>query len=503
MAGERFIARQKPTGVPAAAGLTESARSIPDFIIYEALVVDVLLDESRPEYASDGYNIGAIKIRILPVHHGISDELLPWADPRDGEVKQFPLVGELVTVEKIRGNFFYTRKVPIARRVQENAMIGLNEALINVNQTFRATLDKTLQKHKFGKYFKPDSRIRPLKHFEGDTIIEGRMGHSIRFGSSISEASRNKLAPNIILRAGQAKNAEIDYVTSDQVFGLTLEDPVKDITSIWMTTDQTVSYTPTMIGAGSFHRELRAPLSFDGAQILAVSDRVILNSKKNETLIYSNKSIYLNSFKDTVVDTDSNIILTANLDIRQYSSRNIELKADDDIFLNAASDIIMSATEKTSIIASKIFIGSAQRDAEPLVGGTSLSIWLARLILTLMGTPPAVPPQVQSARPVFPTLPPVPGTATISHTFFGGFPTVLNPQIVAGLVKLYTELLPVNLGQSIVKLPWSGGPFTSRDNFVSMVNDRPVNPKNDFKKGDPMKVDNSDFKITNTSFRVV
>ena len=33
-----------------------------------------------------------------------------------------------------------------------------------------------------GKYFKVNNKIRPLKHFEGDTIIQSRHGSSIRFG---------------------------------------------------------------------------------------------------------------------------------------------------------------------------------------------------------------------------------------------------------------------------------------------------------------------------------
>lgn len=509
MAGERIVYRGKPSGLVALQGNTESARNIPDFTIYEALVVDVVLDESRREYAQDGYNMGTIKIRIFSVHHGLSDDVLPWADPRDGELKQFPLIGELVTVEKIRGNFFYTRRVPIARRVQENTMIGLNEVLTDAGQTTALSVERTLQKHKFGRYFKPDSRVRPLKHFEGDTVIEGRMGHSIRFGSSISEAARNKLAPNIIIRAGQAKNAELDYVTTDAVFGVTLEDLNNDASSIWLTSDQTVDYRPTMLGAGSYHRELaNPPQSFDGAQILAVSDRIVLNSKKNQTLIYSNSSIYLNSFKDTAIDTDSNIILTANLDIRQYSSRNIEIKADEDILLNASSDVFISATEKTSLLGKKIYIGSTQSEVEPMVGGTSLSIFLSRLILALMGTgipPLQTPYHLQGSPAPIPTLPPVaiPGIAATTHVITPVGPGVLNPVIIAGLIQLYTELSLPNAGQSTTKLPFSGGPFNSADVFVRLANETPVNPKNDFTKGDPIKSENSEWNVSKQYYRVV
>ena len=35
-----------------------------------------------------------------------------------------------------------------------------------------------------GKYFNEDSLIKPLLPFEGDYIVEGRFGNSIRFGAT-------------------------------------------------------------------------------------------------------------------------------------------------------------------------------------------------------------------------------------------------------------------------------------------------------------------------------
>ena len=262
--GDRYIYRGKPDGLLATSGNTESVRAIPNQF-YEAVVVDVILDHHHPQYAKkDGYNVGAIKIRIFSVHNSRHDDLLDWADPIESSILEMPLIGELVVVHKILGNFYYTRKVFLAHRMQENGMLQLNNALNNRGNRLKSKIAVTKQeitadKHKFGEYFKPDSRVRPLKHFEGDLLIQGRMGQSIRFGSSQMELASPGMAPNIILRTGQGKDIEKTDATKDSIFGLILEDVNKDASSIWMTADQNVPFEPITINAGSFNRSIQAP----------------------------------------------------------------------------------------------------------------------------------------------------------------------------------------------------------------------------------------------------
>jgi len=506
--GERIVYRGGLSEYISVMSGTPAAHTVQD-PIYQALVVDVIVDHMHPEYSpTDGYNVGSAKLRLLSVDHSVSSELLNWAYPLDFELQQLPLLGELVIAHKIFGNFFYSRRVPVAHRVQENGMLKLNEAMENrrtntLGSKIINNKDFTIQSHKFGEYFKPDSRVRPIKHFEGDTIFQGRMGHSIRFGASQMEPGSKKLAPNIIIRTGQAKDAEKEYVTRDSVFGLTIEDINKDASSIWMTSDQIVNYLPNVDEIGSFNRSIVRPTQkFDKAQIIVNSDRVVLNSKREHILLYSSDEIYLNSFKNTGIDTDASIILTANIDIIKRASRNINNIADEDFTVDAGENVFLLAMQKTSLLANKIFIGSAQSDSEPLVGGTSLSIFLARLILTLIGNPPAIPPQITSPRPIFPPLPPVSGIATSNHVITMTGPGVLSPAILAGLVKLYTELLPPNQGQGIVKLPWSGAPFNSKDNFVKLVNEKPTMEKNNFTTGKPRIVPNSEWELSGPYYKV-
>ena len=510
----KYVYNGKLDGLLATSGGTESARAIPNQF-YEAIVVDVVLDHHHPQYAKkDGYNVGAIKIRIFSVHNSRSDELLDWADPIESTILEMPLIGELVIVHKILGNFFYTRKVFLAHRIQENGMLQLNNALNNRGDRLKSKIATTKQeitadKHKFGEYFKPDSRVRPLKHFEGDLLIQGRMGQSIRFGSSQMELASPGMAPNIILRTGQGKDIEKTDATKDSIFGLILEDVNKDASSIWMTADQNVPFEPITINAGSFNRSIQAPpQKYGGAQIILNSDAIILDSKKTHILMYSNEEIYLNSFKNTAVDTDISIILTANLDIELKSGRRVDIQADSDVTIIAGNDLSLVGMGSLSFSAKKLYLGSSANDAEPTVGGTSLSMWLARLIHALMGlgiTPPQLPYQLTGSPVPTTIVPPlVPGPAAVFHGVVMGMPVQLSPLVITALTALYAELIPPNAG-SIKKLPYSGAPFNSSDVFMNMGNENStlLIEKNEFKKGEQIKTENSKWKFSDDYYKVL
>ena len=514
MAGDRYVYRRKPEGLLSTTDTAASARPLTSEF-YEAIVVDVILDHHHPQYAKkDGYNVGCIKIRIFSVHNGRSDDLLDWADPIESSILEMPLIGELVILHKILGIFYYTRKVFLAHRMQENGMLQLNNALNSRSDKLKSKIattkqELTVEDHKFGEYFKPDSRVRPLKHFEGDLLIQGRMGNSIRFGSSQMELSSPGMAPNIILRTGQGKDIEKTDASKESIFGLILEDINKDASSIWMTSDQNIPFEPITINAGSFNRSIQAPpQKYGGAQIILNSDAIILDAKKTHILLYSNEEIYLNSFKNTAIDTDSSIILTANLDIELKTGRRVDIQADSDVTIISGNDISMVAAGTMSLLAKKIYLGSSANDVEPTVGGTSLSMWLARLIQALMGvgiTPPQLPYQLTGSPIPTTVVPPlVPGPAAITHGLMGSMPVQLSSIVITGLTALYAELMSPNAG-SIKKLPYSGAPFNSSDVFVNMGNENTsaLIEKNEFKTGEQIKTENSKWKLSDDYYKVL
>jgi hypothetical protein len=496
-------------------GMFGEADTIPE-IIYEGMVVDVILDHFHPKYAEDGYNAGAIKVRIFQVNQGLIDDKLPWANPMDSTIQEYPLKGELVTIFRVRNAFFYTRKVAIAHRIQENGFLNLNNQLKNryaktLKNLIKQNVELSVDKHKFGDYYKPDSRVRPLKHFEGDVIIQGRMGQSIRFGSSAIQPNSPGLAPNIILRAGQAKNFETTRCTADSVHGLTLEDINNDASSIWMVSDQALPFEPITKLASSFNRSFtNTPQLWDKASITINSSRIVLNAKHTHIAMYSNEKIYLNSIDGVSIDTDDSVFITANKDVTLKATRNINFLADETISVTAGGDISLISLGKFSFTSKKIHLGGIQNDVEPIVGGTSLSIFLARFILALLGAG-AVSPQViyQAIGSPVPTTvvpPPIPALATFSHVLTPMGPGVLNPAIIAGLTTLFSELIVPNPG-SIKALPFSGAPFNSYDAFVGMSNEDAILgvELNDFnrKSSKRIKMENNSWDLNKEYYRIV
>ena len=160
----------------------------------------------------------------------------------------------------------------------------------------------------------------------------------------------------------------------------------------------------------------------------------------------------------------------------------------------AGSDVTSISIEKTALVADKLFIGTTEDDSEPLVGGTTLSKFLARLILALThaGTKDPKPGQHTPA-----------GAAhTNIHVITPTGPGKLNPTIVKALDDLYKELQKKNPGQKNKK-DFAGAPFNSEDNFVMLVNEEPTMELNKFKNGKQMRVDRPEWKLSEPYYKVV
>lgn len=499
---DRVIYR-RPSANTYLTGTSDNARGVLP-AIYEGLVVDVILDHTHPEYSKvDGSNVGAIKVRIFDVNNTVDDSQLPYADPLDNSILQYPLIGELVMIHKIRGNYFYSSKVAIARRLQENGMLGLNKVLNNPSANQLSTAATTQveisnEGHQFGEYFKPDSRVRSLKHFEGDTVLQGRMGNSIRFGSSRMDPSSDSLAPNVIIRAGQGKNIENEASSITTVFGLVLEDVNKDASSIWMTSDQVVPFEPaTLKGTKSFIRSMNfPPQKYDKSQIIINSDRVVLNSKVKDIMLFSKSEIYLNGRGQVSIDTDKSITLTANLSINNKALVKIDNVAGLTYTINALGTVNVNADAAISMLSKKIYIGSAPRPVDTIALGASLidilsspsnlditditSAALEAYNTTAVTANTESEPMVCGVRlgewldELLDALAPTSGIIGLSSTG----PVTIHPSVLQALLAVKTKLTSTprfNLAKSSkLNSAFRNATFNSRDNFVAFENERPA-----------------------------
>jgi hypothetical protein len=161
-----------------------------------------------------------------------------------------------------------------------------------------------------GNTFKERSNIHPLLPFEGDVIMEGRWGNSIRFGSTVKERPNNWSTtgsngdPITILRNGQGDNRPEGWLP-------TVEDINKDNSSIYLTSTQKIPINVASINNYISYNSNppQSPNVYLGKQIILNSGRLVFNTTEDHLLLSSKKSINLNSIESINFDTTSPIIL--------------------------------------------------------------------------------------------------------------------------------------------------------------------------------------------------
>jgi hypothetical protein len=418
----------------------------------DGLVEDIIVNEAHELHAADGSNVGQAKIRLLPQDLKVAFDELNWVNPIETNLQEYPLKNEIVLVFYSMGQLYYTRKVSVTRKITENSYPGLSERYSpptnkqNIDSMKLASLgisphtpNSITQRFSLGTYFKENPIARPLRHFEGDLIIQGRFGNAIRMGSSqISNPLTTTPEPNILISVGQ----HIPKETSTKSITPTsrvLEDINDNSSCVWLVANDTIPFNPATLNTQSSNpAHLRSTPNknseWTGAQIFINSDRVVLNSKKKEVSIFSKTQINLSAIKDISLDSEAHINLYANQSIRLFSDSDITIQGDN-ISIISRSNLAYKTSGNYSILGQKIFIGSGNDASQPMVLGGDLAIFLQALLTTLL-----IPAGIVT--PVGPAN--------------------FNPAVIVKLTGLLNSLGSVTSPQSAT--------FNSRDNYVSRKN---------------------------------
>lgn len=167
-----------------------------------------------------------------------------------------------------------------------------------------------------GIYFTEKANIFPLYPFEGDVIIEGRFGNSIRFGSTdiINSSSLNPWSsvgdngdPITIIRNGQNPNINVPAQT------LTLENINKDQAGIWMGSTQRIplNASSTFYDSYQLQNAPTSPNQYAGKQIILTSGRLVFNTTEDHLMFSSKKSINLNAVQSVNIDVTGPFVVQA------------------------------------------------------------------------------------------------------------------------------------------------------------------------------------------------
>jgi len=160
-----------------------------------------------------------------------------------------------------------------------------------------------------GDTFKEKLSIRNLLPYEGDNILQGRWGNTIRLGSTVKTAKiKNPWSrdgedgdPITIIKNGQHDEDTDPWVPQ-------VEDINTDKSSIYLTSTQAI---PIEVSSRSYSSYFKPPTSTDkfiGEQVILNSGRLVFNSKSDSILFSSFKTINLNSLESVNIDSPETII---------------------------------------------------------------------------------------------------------------------------------------------------------------------------------------------------
>lgn len=237
-------------------------------------------------------------------------------------IKQIPIVGEIVFVclaptpfhsgASSAKEYYYTMPISIRSSVHHNGLPGANiiktddrtserkieDAILGIpgkisdTKNVTKTIDPTFPERK---------DIFPLQPYSGDVILEGRWGNSIRFGSTVDLRQKYIQQPkwskgtgitgNPITIISNGTNPELTKKTYNEFH---IESPDDDDSSIWLTSGQSIRFTPASKYTPSIvdkEIDLFRKNDYGGNQVIIASDRIILNSKKQEIVGFAKEGI--------------------------------------------------------------------------------------------------------------------------------------------------------------------------------------------------------------------
>jgi hypothetical protein len=313
--------------------------------IVAARVTDIVLDENHPKWdiVGEWNGIGAIFYEF--VNQSATGTATNYALPYDAQSKTYPLVNEIVLLFSLPDSsmgrstdsksYFYlkplgiwnhphhdaypnpttygrkqkrdydaTDKGVVVRQVKDNENfddIDLNSPINPSQNTFVEKVD-----------------IHPLMPFMGDSLLEGRYGQSLRFGSTAKSQSEKKNNwssagnngdPITILRNGQPTK-----VSPEGWIPIT-ENITQDLSSVYLTSYQKIPFSIANEKFRSYPegKEPKSPSEYTFPQIILNSNRIVLNAKTDSILISGEKSVGISSNGSVNIESTSEINLSSKL----------------------------------------------------------------------------------------------------------------------------------------------------------------------------------------------
>ena len=327
--------------------------------VYTSLPDDRIIDidnnllpfyNNNKNYASSLQNIeflGALKFRAESKI--IGDNV---AYPFDKNNITFPINGETVIILQLNNVYYWLPySVTLYPNFRENKRISVLTKDREVDKIDTSNKNKNYADVKDGAVnskpkksisdnsnYNKNETIKFLLPKEGDTILQGRVGNTIRFSEFFLTEDGKTSSPGIYIRNKQ--NNELD---SKPIGTLVEEDINKDGTSVYLTSGKIkVPFKETIKKQKIAFTNYPNSTDLTGNQLFVNSDRIVLSAKSKEFIIFgkSNTGIItdgkfsVDSIGDSHIHSNNNIIL--------QTKRNVVISTD------GVGNIWLGEVKKTS-----------------------------------------------------------------------------------------------------------------------------------------------------------
>jgi len=294
-------------------------------------VESIVLDESHPRFKELGEwnSLGTIEYTVVDNPNKLN--LLPIASPISSNIKNYPLINEIVYLISLPDNNigsnntskkqYYLNIISLWNHPHHNAYpVNPNNPPEAQQKDYTQTAAGSARRVTddsteifLGKTFKEKADIHPLLLFEGDFITEGRWGNSIRLGSTVKNTPNNWSEngengdPIIIMRNGQGEQSKEGWIPI-------VEDINNDDSSIYITSTQKIPIGASSTSYVSYTDEQPvAPNEYSGKQIVLNSGRLLFNTVDDHIMFSAAKSINLNAKDSVNIDTTKFITQADNI----------------------------------------------------------------------------------------------------------------------------------------------------------------------------------------------
>ncbi len=214
------------------------------------------------------------------------------AIPLQPNINYYPLLGELVLLDDYPS---------AASQISNTSIQKYYSSIINIWNNNQHNSQPAGNTTDLGSSFVESSDIRPLLNFEGDFILQGRKGNSLRFGSTTRLLSNLNEWSNIGTDGSPILIISNGHKPSGSIH---VEQINKENSSIYLTSTQQIPLQPDRNDILNSITQPTAVNLYYNSQVILNGDRVVINSKLDEVMLFAKTNIEVNT--NNIINLNAN-----------------------------------------------------------------------------------------------------------------------------------------------------------------------------------------------------